>query len=251
MEQDAAGRPVRILGVCMDLTDKTWIEAQARSVTQKLRAVSRRLVEVQEAERRLLARELHDRVGQALTALGLNLRVVATQLSAESRSALSGQLDECMALVEDTVAAMRGVMTELRPQVLDDYGLLAALRTYSKGFSARTGVHVSVTGTARPEQMPKTVELAMFRIAQEALNNVAKHSRATAVEVSCRGSGERAALTLLDDGIGFDPGQARSGLDPQGWGLIIMRERAESVGASFRVDAAPGRGTRIVVEYPG
>jgi two-component system sensor histidine kinase UhpB len=248
MERDEEGRPVRMLGVCMDITDKTWIESQARIAAERLRSVSRRLVEVQEAERRVLARELHDRVGQTLTALGLNLRVIAAQMSPPSRDAAATQLEDCMRLVEDTVAAMRGVMGELRPQALDDYGLLAALRTHVAAFTARTGIHVSLGGEDRQGRVSKEVELALFRIAQEALNNVAKHSKATAVQVSFRGSAQAAVLELADDGGGFDAGRSAPG-DAAGWGLVIMRERAESIGAHFNLETAPGRGVRITVRY--
>ena len=245
MERDEAGRPMRLLGVLIDVTDKAWIERRARSVADRLRAVSRRLVEVQEAERRLLARELHDRVGQSLTALGLNLRVIASELDLESGQAVMARMEDCMRLVEDTVGAMRDVMGELRPQALDDYGLLAALRAHVAAFTARTGIHVAVENSGEPVAVAKEAELALFRIAQEALNNVAKHSKATAVRMSFGGDGGDAVLALSDDGVGFDP--ARSGA---GWGLIIMRERAESIGARLELDAAPERGVRIAVRCP-
>ncbi|MGH8687737.1 MAG: PAS domain-containing sensor histidine kinase [Burkholderiales bacterium] len=250
-EVDDAGALVRLVGVCQDITDRKWIEERARTTAERLRAVSHRLVEVQESERRLLARELHDRVGQSLTALGLNLKVVAADVPAEVKPELSARLEECMDLVEETVAAMRGVMGELRPQAIDEYGLVAALRAFARPFAARTGIHVSVAGEDRPDHVPKTVELAMFRIAQEALNNVAKHSRATAVEVSCRGVGARTVLSLQDDGIGFDAEQAAGAGAKARWGLVIMRERAEAVGAKFSIVSAPQRGARVVVDYPG
>jgi PAS domain S-box-containing protein len=245
VERDADHRPTRMLGILADITDRTWIERRARSVADRLRSVSRRLVEVQEAERRLLARELHDRVGQSLTALGLNLRVIASELDLESGQTVTTRLEDCMRLVEDTVGAMRSVMGELRPQALDDYGLLAALRAHVAEFTARTGIHVAVAEDGDPGRVAKDLELALFRIAQEALNNVAKHSKATAVRVCFGGHGDGAVLALSDDGVGFDP--ARGG---SGWGLIIMRERAESIGAKFELDSAPGRGVRIAVRCP-
>ena len=245
VERDADNRPTRMLGILADITDRTWIERRARSVADRLRSVSRRLVEVQEAERRLLARELHDRVGQSLTALGLNLRVIASELKLESGQAVMARMEDCMRLVEDTVGAMRDVMGELRPQALDDYGLLAALRAHVAAFTARTGIHVAVEKSGEPVVIAKEAELALFRIAQEALNNVAKHSKATAVRMSFGGNGGDAVLALSDDGVGFDP--ARSGA---GWGLIIMRERAESIGARLELDAAPERGVRIAVRCP-
>jgi len=245
VERDADDRPTRMIGILADITDRTWIERRARSVADRLRSVSRRLVEVQEAERRLLARELHDRVGQSLTALGLNLRVIASELDLESGQAVATRLEDCMRLVEDTVGAMRSVMGELRPQALDDYGLLAALRAHVAAFSARTGIHVAVEGDGEPGRVARDVELALFRIAQEALNNVAKHSKATAVRVSYGGSDGAVVLALSDDGVGFDPAHGGAG-----WGLIIMRERSESIGARFDLQSAPGRGVRIAVRCP-
>ena len=108
------------------------------------------MVELQEAERRALASELHDRVGQSLAALSLNLKLVARGLSPESAVEVGVRIDDCLALVEDTVGAIRGVMSELRPQALDDYGLPAALRSYAKAFSRRTGIDVKVTGKDAP-----------------------------------------------------------------------------------------------------
>jgi two-component system sensor histidine kinase UhpB len=247
MEHDARGQFVRLVGVCQDITDRRWIEERARSTAERLRSISRRLVEAQEADRRQLARELHDRVGQALAALGLNLKLVATELAARAEHNLTGRLEDCLGLVEDTVAAMRGVMGELRPQALDDYGLVAALRTYAESFTARTGIKVTVSGRGK-HALPKPVELAMFRIAQEALTNVAKHSRATAVEAECRSVDGRTVFLLLDDGVGFEPERPAGAA---GWGLVIMRERAESVGAAFSVSSGRGRGARILVQYPG
>jgi PAS domain S-box-containing protein len=249
MERDDDNQPLRLLGILVDITDKTWIERRAHSATERLRAVSRRLVEVQETERRTLARELHDRVGQNLTALGLNLRVITGELATSSGREVAAHLEDCMDLVESTVDAMRGVVGELRPHVLDDYGLLAALRSHASVYSARTGIRVAIGGEDVHGRIPKDVEVALFRIAQEALNNVAKHSRATVVEVSLSGGAGRATLALNDDGVGFDPGRTVAADKKQGWGLMIMRERAESVGARFDLQATPGAGVRVLVDY--
>ena len=139
---------------------------------------------------------------------------------------------------------MRGVMGELRPQALDDYGLLAALRSHAAAFALRTGIHAEVTGSDQRGRLPKAVELALYRIAQEALNNVAKHAKATAVTISFDGVHGGARLALGDDGVGFEPERVATAT---GWGLAIMRERAEAIGAAFDLEAAPGRGVRIVV----
>ena len=220
----------------------------AAQMTKDLRATSNRLVEVQESERRLLARELHDRVGQNLTALGLNLSIVANGLPPEASPELAARLEDSNQLVQGTVDAMRDVMAELRPNALDDYGLPAALRSLAAGFSRRTGIHVAFEADEPSPDVPKTVDLAMFRIAQEALNNIAKHSGADRVEMAIRRVNGHATLSVRDNGVGIDPKRAGTSTAP-GWGLLIMRERAEAVGAEFTLRADPDAGVQVLVEY--
>jgi signal transduction histidine kinase len=220
----------------------------AAQMTKDLRATSNRLVEVQESERRLLARELHDRVGQNLTALGLNLSIVANGLPSDAHPELAARLDDSSQLVQGTVDAMRDVMAELRPSALDDYGLPAALRLLAAGFSRRTGIQVAFEADEPSPNVPKAVDLAMYRIAQEALNNIAKHSSADRVEVAIRRVNGHATLSVRDNGVGIDPKRAGASNAP-GWGLLIMRERAESVGAEFTLRAEPDAGVQVLVEY--
>jgi len=221
----------------------------ASQMTKDLRETSRRLVEVQEAERRLLARELHDRVGQNLTALGLNLSIVARGLPADAYPELAARLEDSSVLLQGTVDAMRDVMAELRPHTLDDYGLPAALRSLATGFSKRTGIQVAFEGDLPGTDLPKTVDLAMFRIAQEALNNVAKHSKANRVDIEFKRVNGSALLSVADNGIGFDPRRAGASKPNGGWGLLIMRERAEAVGAEFSLRAEADAGVQVLVEY--
>ena len=146
------------------------------------------------------------------------------------------------------MGSIRDLMANLRPPVLDDYGLLAALRWYGEQVTARTGLPVEVWGQ---EQMPRlsfVAETALFRIAQEALTNVGKHARATHVTVTLEEVPEGLRLTVADDGSGFDPAALPQRRERSGWGLITMRERAEALGGRLRVDSRPGEGTRIVVE---
>jgi len=246
---DESGKLTGFSNITRDITERKRAEEDLHSYADRLRSTSRRLVEVQESERRTLARELHDRVGQNLTALGLNLRLVASGLASDAKPDVSSRLGECDSLVMQTVDAIRDVMGELRPQALDEYGLLAALRSLAASFSKRTGVRVAVAGDRATGRVPKTVDLAMFRIVQEALNNVAKHSKASRAEISFSSTNGYAALTVRDDGIGFDPKHIEASNPNAGWGLLIMRERAEAVGARFDLDASPGAGVRVLVEY--
>jgi PAS domain S-box-containing protein len=246
---DETGKPRGFSEITHDITERKRAEEDLHSYADRLKVTSRRLVEVQEAERRLLARELHDRVGQNLTALGINLSLVASGLPAGSKPELAARLEECGSLVEGTVDAMRNVMAELRPHALDDYGLPAALRSLATGFSRRTGIRVAFEGGAPAADLPKPVDLAMFRIAQEALNNVAKHSNAQRVEIAIRRANGLATLSVRDDGVGFDPKRIERSNREAGWGLLIMRERAEAVGAQFSLKAGLHAGVQVLVEY--
>ncbi len=217
---------------------------QVQEQREQLRALSAHLAEVQESERQRLARELHDQVGQNLTALGLNLNLVRSLLPS-AEEAVQGRLADSLSLVEQTTERIRNVMAELRPPVLDDYGLMAALRWYGEQFAFRSGIQVTVAGEEPNPRLPLAVEGALFRIAQEALNNVAKHARAGRVTVSLETTAEAVRMQVRDNGIGF----ARRGR-PGGWGLLSMQERAEAVGGTCRVESLPHRGTTVTVEVP-
>jgi PAS domain S-box-containing protein len=246
---DETGKLRGFSEIVHDITERKRAEEDLHSYADRLKTTSRRLVEVQESERRLLATELHDRVGQNLTALGINLSIIAAGLPASAKSGLAARLEDCNALVEGTVDAMRDVMAELRPHALDDYGLPAALRSLATGFSRRTGIQVAFEGEGRGADLPKPVDLAMFRIAQEALNNVAKHANAQRVEIAIRRKNGSAVLSVRDDGVGFDPQSVDGPRAEAGWGLLIMRERAEAVGAQFSLKAGPNSGVQVLVEY--
>jgi signal transduction histidine kinase len=227
-------------------------ETQARLIkdqNEKLEAAkaSRRLVEVQETERRDLANELHDLVGQKLTALNINLNIVKMESAASTSAQVGARLDDSLKLVEETIESIRNVMMELRPAVLDDYGLPAVLRWYVEQFMRRTGVATAVIEQGSPRRLPPVAEETLFRIAQEALGNVAKYARARNVTVTLETTPEASRLTIADDGCGFDPSACHPPVKGHGWGLMIMRERAAALGADLVVQSAPGCGTRIIV----
>jgi PAS domain S-box-containing protein len=244
---DAQGGLRGYLKITRDMTERKQAEEDLRSYANRLMSTSRRLLGVQEAERRRLAGDLHDRVGPNLTALGIRLELLENGMSAESRAACAAVIEDCKALLQETVDATRAVMGELRPQVLVDYGLVAALRAMASGFARRTGIHATVHGADGAKRLAHTVELAMFRIAQEALNNVGKHSRAKSVAMRYATQNGIATLEIHDDGIGFKSGRLEHAAADSGWGLIIMRERAEVVGARLTLEANPGRGVHVRV----
>ncbi len=216
---------------------------------ERLRRTMARLAEVEEKERRRVVRELHDRVGQNLTALDLNLSLVQSQLEEQGLEQLGERLVDSLSLVARTNQTIRQLMIDLRPPVLDDYGLMSALHWYGDRFSNRTGIAVAVKGKDEfTHGLSSHVENALFRIAQEALNNIAKHARATDVTIASTADEGVFQLTIEDNGMGFEPEDAED--ERSSWGLLTMRERAESVGAWCHFDSTPGEGTCVLVEVP-
>jgi signal transduction histidine kinase len=223
------------------------ITKDLRKSTKQLTALSRRLVEIQETERRQFSRELHDRIGQNLMALSINLDILKTQLATGQTAELISRLDDSAALLESTSGAVENVMAELRPPMLDDYGLLAALQWYGNEFARRTGIEVMVHENARKERLPPATEIALFRIAQEALNNVAKHANANHVDVRLEHSSAEWVMSVTDNGIGFDANPGPDARHRAGLGMVTMRERTQAIGGWFETGMAPGGGARIAV----
>lgn len=230
------------------ITERKRAEEEIVRQSGLLRALGARLAEVEETGRQHLARELHDHVCQSLTALGLTLTLLRTQMPRKAAAKLRGRLAEAVALVEQIGETIRDVMAELRPPMLDDYGLLSALRWYGAEFSDKTGIRVDVQGQEAVPRLAAPVELALFRIVQEAMANVAKHARATGVVLTEAEDNGMVRLVIADNGAGFDLGQLGQ---PEGrhlWGLMTMSERAAAAGGRCRIESQPGQGTRVVVE---
>jgi PAS domain S-box-containing protein len=245
--RDESGRAVRVYGTNLDMTERRKADEAIRTSREKLQALTHRLVELQETERRDIARELHDRVGQTLTAMRINMDMIRTRLADHDDALIRARNDDSLELMESAFKAVENVMYDLRPPMLDEFGLIAPLRWYAKKFTERTAIRVEVGGDDGWRCGPD-VELALFRIAQEALNNVARHARARDVAIDLREIGTNIVLTIEDDGVGFDFDAQRTG--KKGYGLTTMRERAEAVGGSFEAHSEKGKGTRIRVEVP-
>jgi signal transduction histidine kinase len=241
----------RAVAIAHEITrDLRESEEGLRASAEQLQAMSRRLVDLQESERRQFARELHDRVGQNLTALSISLDILKTQLSHNGNEALRLRLDDAGALLEATAGSIENVMSELRPPMLDDYGLLPALQWYASEFSRRTGIQVTVAGDEGMERPTQTSEIALFRIMQEALNNVAKHAHASRVQIALDHTGAEFVMSVSDDGVGFDAGPVPASKRRKGLGMVTMRERTQAVGGRFEIGAAADRGTQVVVRIP-
>lgn len=236
-----------LIGMGIDISLRKSAEAATDQYARRLRATSHRLLTVQEAERRTLARELHDAVGQELTALSLNLTIIDAGLPDTTTPKLRERLDDSQELLEETTRHLRNIMVELRPAGLDELGLLAALKEHALQVARRTEVAVKVSGVEpRPRLMP-TGEIALFRIVQEALNNVVKHAQAREATISLQQNSHAIVLIVSDNGIGFDTAR-KPVMGGYGMGTTTMRERADTIGAQLTLESVPGKGTRIAVE---
>lgn len=241
-----SSEPMTLRGAPHRLTTVLDITARKRA-EEALRDLARRLMEVEDVSRRDLARELHDRVGQNLTALNLNLSILKSLLPAPVEPSTQARIDDSLGLVAETMDRVRNVMVDLRPPVLDDYGLAAALRWLSDRFSRRSGVVVRVDSCEPALRLPPLVETALFRVAEEAITNVSRHACARQVLITLVSSDGEVCLTIADDGSGFDPASLGG---RQTWGMASMRERTEAMGGRLRIESAPGKGTTVIVQVP-
>ncbi len=200
----------------------------------------------QEEERGRIARELHDGLGPALASLNIRLRT-ARKLLARDHHPAAEELEELADLAEASIKDIRRLIYDLRPAALDALGLAPALREYVSRYREEQGLEVALTLAEGDERLPVPIETALFRTAQEALANVAKHARAGRVEIGLTRDQHGVTLYVTDDGQGFDPQAPRSG---RHLGLWSMRERVEQLGGRFEIDSAAGRGTRLTVTIP-
>jgi signal transduction histidine kinase len=218
-----------------------------RRLTEELQRLSTRLVSVQEDERRTIARELHDEVGQALTAVKVELAVA--QRACEATGA-APRLERVQSITEDVLHRIRNLSHLLHPALLDDLGLEAALEAYLGGVGGRHGLDMEFTHDRSRQRLAPELETAVYRIVQEAVTNVVAHARATRCQVSIAGLAESVRVTIEDNGSGFDTDASGDARRVSGLGLIGIRERAAQFGGTFSIESAPGLGTLVTVELP-
>ena len=207
---------------------------------RELQELSKRLVDAQEQERRAISRELHDQVGQSLSALLMDVQSLAE--APQSGGTFHTSLQKIKHLAENCVNEVRNMALLLRPSMLDDLGLIAALEWQGREISRRTGLLVDIVGEHFADNLPEEYKTCVYRLVQEALHNCASHAHARKVRVVVEENSNHLALSIEDDGIGFDPRRQR------GMGLLGMQERVARLGGSFKVESAPGHGTRIRVD---
>jgi two-component system sensor histidine kinase UhpB len=243
---DQEGRITGHFGIQHDVTQRTLEAEELEQSRLELRALAARIQTAREEERTRISREIHDELGQALTALKLDLAWVESRVPRTNSGAFRmGELS-LVARIDMTMEVVRRIATELRPSILDQLGLEAALEWLVQESAKRAGITV----TLRIEELPRVTDDAasnMFRILQEALTNVARHANAKSVDVAVRHQGSRVVMAIQDDGIGIST-RSLGGLTSLG--VVGMRERALACGGTLKIRGAPGEGTVLIVEIP-
>jgi signal transduction histidine kinase len=220
-------------------------EALRRSQTD-LRELASGMDSVREQEKSRIAREIHDELGQALTALKLDVAWLAERLPA-GQTAAAGKLNAMDAMIDATVAATRRISADLRPLVLDDLGLVSAAEWLVQEFTQRTGIPCELAVRSPDLELKDPQATAIFRILQESLTNVARHAQARRVEVDLARANGAVTLSVRDNGRGFNLGDPRR---PSSFGLMGLRERVSLLGGEVRIESQPGRGTVLHVQIP-
>lgn len=248
---------VSILGISREITERRKLELQhmelvttLKSQQKTLKDLSSEIIRTQEAERKRISREMHDEFGQTLIAISLNLEIINQGYSLGTEE-LQSKIADCKQLVQKMMQEIHRFSFELRPMILDDLGLLPAIRSHSREYSKRTGIEVNFYGSEVIDKLDNEVKTVLYRIFQEGLNNIAKHAHAHSVDISLKKDGGVISMSIMDDGVGFDH-QKSTGAKPGkgGLGLQGIRERVRSVGGNFRIARRSSSGTVLTVDIP-
>ena len=235
-----------ILGISRDITERKKVEGALRDSQKELRALSARLQSVREEERATIAREIHDDLGQALTGLKMDSAWVMKNLHPD-QAALRDKLQGMGRLIDHTVQSVRRLSTELRPRILDDFGLVAAMEWQAQEFQTKAGISCRFRSPLRETDLDSDRSVAVFRIFQETLTNVARHSGATKVESSLAKTGKGLRLTIRDNGRGITEEEISR---TKSLGLVGMRERALLFGWELTIRGKPGKGSTVTLKIP-
>ena len=238
-------------GVFSDITDRRQAEEALQLRTKQLQQLARQIVSAQEDERKRVALELHDELGQALTAIDFDIAAMEEALTPRLDPVVEQRLTRVKSLLSDVDERVSAMALNLRPPMLDDLGLIPALRWYVGRYADRVDVEVDLEAGGLSERLPQETETVLYRIVQEALTNVAKHAQASRVSIHLECGVSSVTVTIRDDGLGFDT-EGVADLQPsrQGIGLLGMQERAASLGGGLSIESRPGEGTRLTIEVP-
>jgi two-component system sensor histidine kinase UhpB len=250
-----SGEVVKVTGVCLDVTEQRHLRERLLATEQQrfseLRRYASSVQRAQEEERQRVARELHDDLCQRLSGMKLNVEVIADEVRPRDKT-LHRRLQTFNKQCEELIADVRRMSVNLRPTVLDDFGLVIALELLIRDFEKlhKVPVTLETDGSTRLHLEPQ-LEIALYRIAQEGLSNIAKHAQATMATLVLHRKQSTVIMRIEDNGKGFGPGDAGTRREPHsGLGLISMRERSELFGGSLAIDSAQGRGTTVTISIP-
>jgi PAS domain S-box-containing protein len=239
--------PPALCMVVTDITDRKRAEEGVRRSREQLRNFSRRLQSLLEEERTRISREIHDELGQSLTALKLDLSLIRRKILSEGLAEQSGKIHEVELAVSGIIRTVRKIATDLRPGILDELGMVAAIEWVAKDFQRGTGIICKVSGRGADQVSDPVLSTAIFRIVQEALTNVSRYSAASKVKVNLEREGDTLIVEVRDNGIGIMEGKI---FDPKSLGLIGIRERVLLLGGEALISGKPGEGTLVRVILP-
>ena len=222
---------------------------QSRLMQEQLRLLSRQLLSAQEEERKMISRELHDVIAQTLTSINVRLANLKKEAMSNTKG-LDRNIARTQRLVEQSVNIVHRFARELRPAALDDLGLIPALHAFMKIFRGQTGIHVSLSAFAAVEQVNGDKRTVLYRVAQEALTNIARHAQARRAEVTIQKLDGAICMSIKDDGKGFQAERVLHAKKQKRLGLLGMRERVEMVNGNFTIESVPGKGTTIQAQIP-
>lgn len=240
-----------ILGTLVDTTAYVQSQQHLEQQRRRLQRLSAQLIAVREAESKRISQELHDVIGQALTAVSINLAKIKQELSPDEPAAVWERLAEAEVMITQALIQTRNLSQELRPAMLDDLGLIPTLRWYIHHFGKRLGIPISFSFEGKLHYASPELETMIYRVVQEGLTNIARHAKASKAKVRLDCQADRIHLTIKDDGVGFDVQQLMQSEDTDDrFGLLGMEERILLFAGVVQVHSAPGKGTTLQVTFP-
>ena len=244
--KDAEGKILSLLGVTRDVTDRKKAEEEIKKTTEELRQLTAHLQKIREEERKRIGREIHDELGQQLTAIKMDVAWIDKKTPPET-TILKDKLKNIITLLDGSNKSIRRILSELRPGILDDYGLLEALEWINKQFTSNTGIPVEFNTAETEIKLPDDMSTCIFRIYQEAFTNITRYAGAKRVITSLYINDNTIEVQIADDGMGFDPSLIQH---RKSFGILGMKERILSLEGNFELESSPGKGTKIIIRLP-
>jgi PAS domain S-box-containing protein len=258
------GHPVAVRGIARNVTERVDYERalrtsrrrtesllkESQAMQERLAQLTRQIIHIQEEDRGRISRELHDEIGQLLAAITVNIEIMKKTIG-ERPDMVRARMDDTQQLTRSVMDRVHQVLQELRPVMIDQSGLLSLLRQYAKSFSSRTNLPVNFVEETAFEELDRNQKVAIYRVVQESLTNIAQHAGASHVTIDCGAEAEAVVMEILDDGRGFVASEATSTANGRPClGVLGMQERIKQAGGEFHLTSQPGRGTRIWVRIP-